>query len=90
MPVYDELYKFKDQFTHVLTEQGTTHAAQGMQATGKVGVAINFRSWTTNLVTGIADAQIDSTPVCITGQVGKHLWVLMPFRKQNIMEFQLQ
>jgi acetolactate synthase-1/2/3 large subunit len=54
-------------------EQGATHAAQGFaRATGKVGYS-SFRT-RTNLVTGIADAQIDSTPmVCITGQVGKHL-----------------
>ena len=78
MPVYDELYKFQDQLHHVLVrhEQGATHAAQGFaRATGKVGVAIATSGpGATNLVTGIADAQIDSTPmVCITGQVGKHL-----------------
>ena len=78
MPVYDELYKFQDQLNHVLTrhEQGATHAAQGFARTsGKVGVAIATSGpGATNLVTGIADAQIDSTPmVCITGQVASHL-----------------
>jgi acetolactate synthase-1/2/3 large subunit len=74
MPIYDELYKFQDQLHHVLTrhEQGATHAAQGFARTsGKVGVALATSGpGATNLVTGIADAQIDSTPmVCITGQV---------------------
>lgn len=78
MPVYDELYKFQDQLQHVLVrhEQGATHAAQGYaRASGRVGVAIATSGpGATNLVTGIADAMIDSTPmVCITGQVPKHL-----------------
>ena len=78
MPIYDELYKFQDQLHHVLTrhEQGATHAAQGFARTsGKVGVALATSGpGATNLVTGIADAQIDSTPmVCITGQVASHL-----------------
>ena len=72
MPVYDELYKFQDKLTHILTrhEQGATHAAQGYaRVSGKVGVAIATSGpGATNLVTGLADAQIDSTPmVCITG-----------------------
>ena len=74
MPVYDELYKFQDQLHHVLVrhEQGAAHAAQGFaRATGKVGVAIATSGpGATNLVTGIADAQIDSTPlVCINTAV---------------------
>jgi acetolactate synthase-1/2/3 large subunit len=78
MPVYDEIYKYKDQIEHVLTrhEQGAAHAAQGYaRVTGKVGVAIATSGpGATNLITGIADAHIDSTPmVCITGQVGSHL-----------------
>src|SRR5210317_444743 len=78
MPIYDELYKFQDKLHHVLTrhEQGATHAAQGFARTsGKVGVALATSGpGATNLVTGIADAQIDSTPmVCITGQVASHL-----------------
>ncbi len=90
MPVYDELYKFKEQLHHVLVrhEQGATHAAQGYaRATGKVGVAIATSGpGATNLVTGIADAQIDSTPmVCITGQVGKHLLGSDAFQETDII-----
>ena len=90
MPVYDELYKFKDKLHHVLVrhEQGATHAAQGYaRATGKVGVAIATSGpGATNLVTGIADAQIDSTPmICITGQVGKHLLGSDAFQETDII-----
>jgi acetolactate synthase-1/2/3 large subunit len=90
MPVYDELYKFQDQLHHVLVrhEQGATHAAQGYaRATGKVGIAIATSGpGATNLVTGIADAQIDSTPmVCITGQVGKHLLGSDAFQETDII-----
>ncbi len=90
MPVYDELYKFQDQLHHVLTrhEQGATHAAQGFaRATGKVGVAIATSGpGATNLVTGIADAQIDSTPmVCITGQVPRHLLGSDAFQETDII-----
>ena len=78
MPVYDELYKYQDEIHHVLTrhEQGATHSAQGFaRISGRVGVAIATSGpGATNLVTGLADAQIDSTPmVCITGQVSSHL-----------------
>lgn len=90
MPVYDELYKFQDQLHHVLTrhEQGATHAAQGFARTsGKVGVAIATSGpGATNLVTGIADAQIDSTPmVCITGQVASHLLGSDAFQETDII-----
>ncbi|HQE34084.1 MAG TPA: biosynthetic-type acetolactate synthase large subunit [Flavobacterium alvei] len=90
MPVYDELYKFQDQLHHVLVrhEQGAAHAAQGYaRVTGKVGVAIATSGpGATNLVTGIADAQIDSTPlVCITGQVGKHLLGSDAFQETDII-----
>ncbi len=90
MPVYDELYKFQDKIHHVLTrhEQGATHAAQGYaRATGKVGVAIATSGpGATNLITGIADAQIDSTPiVCITGQVAKHLLGSDAFQETDII-----
>jgi acetolactate synthase-1/2/3 large subunit len=69
---------YQDQLKHILTrhEQGATHAAQGYaRVTGNVGVAMATSGpGATNLVTGIADAQIDSTPlVCITGQVSSHL-----------------
>ena len=90
MPVYDELYKFQDQLHHVLTrhEQGATHAAQGFARTsGKVGVAMATSGpGATNLVTGIADAQIDSTPmVCITGQVASHLLGSDAFQETDII-----
>ena len=90
MPVYDELFKYKDKLNHVLTrhEQGATHAAQGYaRVTGKVGVAIATSGpGATNLVTGIADAQIDSTPiVCITGQVAKHLLGSDAFQETDII-----
>src|SRR6056300_1621620 len=90
MPIYDELFKFQDQLHHVLTrhEQGATHAAQGFARTsGKVGVALATSGpGATNLVTGIADAQIDSTPmVCITGQVAAHLLGSDAFQETDII-----
>lgn len=90
MPVYDELYKYQDQLYHVLVrhEQGATHAAQGYaRASGKVGVAIATSGpGATNLITGIADAQIDSTPmVCITGQVASHLLGTDAFQETDIV-----
>ncbi|WP_299148580.1 biosynthetic-type acetolactate synthase large subunit [uncultured Dokdonia sp.] len=90
MPFYDELHKHQDKIKHVLTrhEQGATHAAQGFaRATGKVGVAIATSGpGATNLITGIADAQIDSTPmVCITGQVGSHLLGSDAFQETDII-----
>lgn len=90
MPVYDELYKYQDKLHHVLTrhEQGATHAAQGYaRATGKVGVSMATSGpGATNLVTGIADAQIDSTPmVCITGQVAEHLLGTDAFQETDIV-----
>ncbi|SDL82267.1 biosynthetic-type acetolactate synthase large subunit [Kriegella aquimaris] len=90
MPVYDELYKFQDRLTHILTrhEQGATHAAQGFaRVTGKVGVAMATSGpGATNLVTGLADAQIDSTPmVCITGQVARHLLGSDAFQETDII-----
>lgn len=74
IPVYDALYDYRDRLHHILTrhEQGAVHAAQGYaRATGKVGVCFATSGpGATNLVTGIADAMLDSTPiVCITGQV---------------------
>ena len=90
MPVYDELYKYQDKIHHVLTrhEQGATHAAQGYaRISGKVGVAIATSGpGATNFITGIADAQIDSTPiVCITGQVGAHLLGSDAFQETDIV-----
>ncbi len=90
MPVYDELYKYQDKIYHVLTrhEQGATHAAQGFaRISGRVGVCMATSGpGATNLITGIADAQIDSTPVvCITGQVGSHLLGSDAFQETDIV-----
>ena len=90
MPVYDELYKFQDHINHILVrhEQGAAHAAQGFaRVSGKVGVCIATSGpGATNLVTGIADAMIDSTPiVCITGQVPSHLLGSDAFQETDII-----
>ena len=90
MPVYDELYKYQDKIHHVLTrhEQGATHSAQGFaRISGKVGVCIATSGpGATNLITGIADAQIDSTPmVCITGQVFSRLLGSDAFQETDIV-----
>lgn len=90
MPVYDELYKYQNELHHVLTrhEQGAIHAAQGFaRASGKVGVVIATSGpGATNIITGIADAQIDSTPlVCITGQVSSNLLGSDAFQETDII-----
>ena len=90
MPVYDELFKYQDKIHHVLTrhEQGATHAAQGFaRISGKVGVAIATSGpGATNLVTGLADSQIDSTPmICITGQVSSKLLGSDAFQETDII-----
>ena len=90
MPVYDELYKYQKEINHVLTrhEQGATHAAQGYaRVSGKIGVVTATSGpGATNLVTGIADAQIDSTPMlCITGQVASHLLGSDAFQETDII-----
>ncbi|MGF6375678.1 acetolactate synthase-1/2/3 large subunit [Clostridiales Family XIII bacterium PM5-7] len=76
--IYDELYKYSDKIKHVLTahEQGAAHAADGYaRATGKTGVVFSTSGpGATNLVTGIATAFMDSTPmVAITANVPDHL-----------------
>jgi len=90
MPVYDALYDYHDQVRHVLTrhEQGAIHAAQGYaRVSGKVGVCIATSGpGATNLITGLADAQIDSTPlVCITGQVAAHLLGTDAFQETDVV-----
>ena len=90
MPVYDELYKYQKEFHHVLTrhEQGAIHAAQGFaRVTGEPGIVFATSGpGATNLVTGLADAQIDSTPlVCITGQVASHLLGSDAFQETDIV-----
>ena len=94
MPVYDALYHYQDQVRHVLTrhEQGAIHAAQGYaRVTGKVGVVMATSGpGATNLITGIADAMIDSTPlVCITGQVGSHLLGTDAFQEIDIISISM-
>jgi len=90
MPVYDALYDVEDQLKHILArhEQGAVHAAQGYaRATGKVGVCLATSGpGATNLITGVADAQIDSTPlVCITGQVASHLLGTDAFQETDVI-----
>lgn len=90
MPVYDALYDHQDKVEHVLArhEQGATHAAQGYaRVSNKVGVCLATSGpGATNLITGIADAQIDSTPmVCITGQVPSALLGSDAFQETDII-----
>ncbi|MDX8569551.1 biosynthetic-type acetolactate synthase large subunit [Elizabethkingia sp. HX XZB] len=90
MPIYDALYDFQDTLKHILVrhEQGGIHAAQGYARTsGEVGVAFATSGpGATNLVTGLADAQIDSTPlVCITGQVFAHLLGTDAFQETDVI-----
>ena len=90
MPIYDALYDYKDTLNHILVrhEQGATHAAQGYaRSSGKVGVVFATSGpGATNLITGIADAQIDSTPmICITGQVYAHLLGTDAFQETDVI-----
>ncbi|WP_462252601.1 biosynthetic-type acetolactate synthase large subunit [Ekhidna sp.] len=90
MPIYDSLYSYEDKLKHYLVrhEQGAIHAAQGYaRATGKTGVVFATSGpGATNLITGLADAQIDSTPlVCITGQVASPLLGSDAFQETNII-----
>ena len=87
--VYDALYEYKDEITHVLTshEQGASHAADGYaRATGKVGVCLATSGpGATNLVTGIATAYMDSVPmVAITANVGRPLLGRDSFQEVDI------
>ena len=90
MPIYDALYDYHDKVEHILVrhEQGGIHAGQGYARTsGKVGVVFATSGpGATNLVTGLADAQIDSTPlVCITGQVFAHLLGTDAFQETDVI-----
>ena len=90
MPIYDALYDYHEKLTHILVrhEQGGIHAGQGYARTsGKVGVVFATSGpGATNLVTGLADAQIDSTPlVCITGQVFAHLLGTDAFQETDVI-----
>jgi acetolactate synthase-1/2/3 large subunit len=90
MPIYDALYDFKEDVNHILVrhEQGAIHAAQGFaRASGKTGVVFATSGpGATNLITGLADALIDSTPVvCITGQVASHLLGTDAFQETDVI-----
>lgn len=90
MPVYDAIYDYQDQINHILVrhEQGAGHAAEGFaRLSRKVGVClVTSGPGATNLVTAIADAIIDSTPmVCVIGQVTKHLLGTDAFQETDVM-----
>jgi len=90
MPIYDALFHYGKQLEHILVrhEQGAIHAAQGYaRVSGKTGVVFATSGpGATNLVTGLADAMIDSTPVvCITGQVFAHLLGTDAFQETDVM-----
>jgi len=90
MPIYDALYDHLDEVKHILTrhEQGAIHAAQGYaRVRRKAGVCFATSGpGATNLITGIADAMVDSTPlVCITGQVTKGLLGTDAFQETDVV-----
>jgi acetolactate synthase-1/2/3 large subunit len=90
MPIYDALFDYKKDINHILVrhEQGAIHAAQGLaRVSGETGVVFATSGpGATNLVTGLADAMIDSTPlVCITGQVFAHLLGTDAFQETDIV-----
>lgn len=90
MPVYDAFMNYEGRIKHILTrhEQGAVHAAEGYaRVTGEVGVCIATSGpGAANLVTGLADAMIDSTPiVCITGQVTSHLLGTDAFQETDVV-----
>ena len=90
MPLYDSLHQSEDCFRHILTrhEQGAIHAAQGYaRVTGRTGVCLATSGpGATNILTGIADAYLDSTPlVCITGQVVDKLVGTDAFQETDIL-----
>ncbi len=94
MPIYDALYDYQNELQHILVrhEQCAVHAAQGYARTsGKTGVVFATSGpGATNLVTGLADALIDSTPVvCITGQVFAHLLGTDAFQETDIINITL-
>ena len=90
MPIYDVLYGYLDKLHHILVrhEQGAIHAAQGYaRSSGKTGIVFATSGpGATNLVTGLADAMIDSTPlVCVTGQVYAHLLGTDAFQETDVI-----
>ncbi len=90
MPVYDALYDYRDKIRHILVrhEQGVAHAAEGFaKVSGRVGVClVTSGPGSTNMITGLADAMIDSMPmVCISGQVGSPLLGSDAFQETDVM-----
>lgn len=90
IPIYDALYDYKGKLEHILVrhEQAAVHAAQGLaRVSGEVGVVLATSGpGATNLVTGLADALLDNTPlVCITGQVFEHLLGTDAFQEIDVM-----
>ncbi len=90
MPIYDDLLQFEDKIHHILVrhEQGAAHATQAYsQVSGKVGVCFGTSGpGATNLITGIANAQIDSVPmVVITAQVPSPLIGTDAFQETDVV-----
>lgn len=90
MPIYDELYHHQDKIRHILVrhEQGATHAAEGYaRITRKPGVCFATSGpGATNLITGLADALMDSVPmVCITGQVSSKFLGTDAFQETDVI-----
>ncbi len=90
MPVYDALYYYQDRLRHILPrhEQGAIHAAEGYaRVTRRTGVCMATSGpGAMNLLTGLADAMLDSTPlVCITGQVAAHLLGSDAFQETDVI-----
>ena len=90
IPVYDKLYDYTDQLKHILVrhEQGATHAAQGYaRVTGRPGVVIvTSGPAATNVITGVSDALMDSTPlVVITGQVASSFLGSDAFQETDVV-----
>ncbi|MGX7590943.1 biosynthetic-type acetolactate synthase large subunit [Candidatus Karelsulcia muelleri] len=94
MPIYDSLFTYKKQIKHILTrhEQGSIHAAQGYaRVTGKPGICLSTSGpGSSNLITGLADALIDSTPLlCLTGQVSSNLLGTDAFQEIDIIDISI-
>jgi acetolactate synthase I/II/III large subunit len=90
IPVFDAMYSYKDRLRHILTrhEQGATHAAEGYaRVSGDTGVVIvTSGPGATNIITGLADAMLDSTPlVVITGQVSSSLLGTDAFQETDVV-----
>lgn len=90
MPVFDVLYDYRDKLKHILVrhEQGATHAAQGYaRVSGKTGVVmVTSGPAATNIITGLSDAMMDSTPlIVITGQVSSPLLGSDAFQETDVV-----